>query len=120
MYGYLLHSVVECGTYQAASSCTGNKLPSALPTFLSNIQGEALCGGGSEAGSGPASQESAAGEEMALCSSEDQAMMQDCYSKIVDKLSSASPTMVLQVPYLRRLSLSGSPLSEALHALCSF
>ena len=28
---------------------------------------------------------------------EDQAMMQDCYSKIVDKLSSANPTMVLQV-----------------------
>jgi len=32
-----------------------------------------------------------------MYSSEDQAMMQDCYSKIVDKLSSANPTMVLQV-----------------------
>ncbi|KAI1896055.1 hypothetical protein AGOR_G00090860 [Albula goreensis] len=71
-----------------------------LPTFLSNIQGEALCGGGSEAGSGPTSQESSKGDELVLCSSEDQAMMQDCYSKIVDKLSSASPTMVLQVQML--------------------
>ena len=77
--------------------CPGNKLPSALPTFLGNIQGEALCGSGSEVGSPPASQESGRGEELVLCSSEDQAMMQDCYSKIVDKLSSANPTMVLQV-----------------------
>lgn len=61
------------------------------------MQGEALCGGGSEAGSGPTSQESNRGEEMVMYSSEDQAMMQDCYSKIVDKLSSANPTMVLQV-----------------------
>lgn len=75
----------------------GNKLPSALPTFLGNIQGEVLCGSSCEAGSAPASQESGKGHELGLCSSEDQAMMQDCYSKIVDKLSSASPTMVLQV-----------------------
>lgn len=47
--------------------------------------------------SGPTSQESSRGEEMVMYSSEDQAMMQDCYSKIVDKLSSANPTMVLQV-----------------------
>jgi len=33
----------------------------------------------------------------AFCSSQDQAMMQDCYSKIVEKLSFANPTMVLQV-----------------------
>lgn len=37
-------------------------------------------------------------EELAtFCSSQDQAMMQDCYSKIVEKLSVANPTMVLQV-----------------------
>lgn len=30
-------------------------------------------------------------------SSQDQAMMQDCYSNIVEKLSVANPTMVLQV-----------------------
>ncbi|XP_035261317.1 serine/threonine-protein kinase SMG1 [Anguilla anguilla] len=96
LYPAIVGSISLGGETQAA----GNKLPSALPTFLSNIQGEALCGGGSEAGSGPASQESAAGEELAPCSSEDQAMMQDCYSKIVDKLSSASPTMVLQVQML--------------------
>lgn len=79
------------------SSLPGNKLPSSLPTLLGNMQGEALCGGESETGSGPTSQESSRGEEMVMYSSEDQAMMQDCYSKIVDKLSSANPTMVLQV-----------------------
>lgn len=30
-------------------------------------------------------------------STQDQAMMQDCYSKIVEKLSIANPAMVLQV-----------------------
>lgn len=79
------------------SPLPGNKLPSSLPTLLGNMQGEALCGGESEMGSGPTSQESTRGEEMVMYSSEDQAMMQDCYSKIVDKLSSANPTMVLQV-----------------------
>lgn len=40
----------------------------------------------------------AAPEELAtFYSSQDQAMMQDCYSKIVEKLSFANPTMVLQV-----------------------
>ena len=39
----------------------------------------------------------APGELATICSSQDQAMMQDCYSKIVDKLSIANPTMVLQV-----------------------
>lgn len=32
-------------------------------------------------------------------SSQDQAMMQDCYSKIVEKLSVANPAMVLQVSH---------------------
>ncbi|XP_062388673.1 serine/threonine-protein kinase SMG1 isoform X3 [Sardina pilchardus] len=105
LYPAIVGSISLGGEAQAA----GNKLPSALPTFLGNIQGEGLCGGGSEAGSPPASQESGHGEEMVLCSSEDQAMMQDCYSKIVDKLSSANPTMVLQVQMLvgelRRVTL---------------
>ncbi|XP_036378986.1 serine/threonine-protein kinase SMG1 [Megalops cyprinoides] len=96
LYPAIVGSISLGGEAQAA----GSKLPSALPTFLSNIQGEALCGGGSEAGSNPASQESSKGDELVLCSSEDQAMMQDCYSKIVEKLSSASPTMVLQVKML--------------------
>lgn len=44
------------------------------------------------------SEQGVAPEELAtFCSSQDQAMMQDCYSKIVDKLSIANPTMVLQV-----------------------
>lgn len=39
-----------------------------------------------------------ASEELAtFYSSQDQAMMQDCYSKIVEKLSVANPAMVLQV-----------------------
>lgn len=37
-------------------------------------------------------------EELAtFYSTQDQAMMQDCYSKIVEKLSIAKPAMVLQV-----------------------
>ncbi|MBN3303880.1 SMG1 kinase, partial [Amia calva] len=105
LYPAIVGSISLGGEAQSA----GNKLPSALPTFLSNIQGEALCGTESEGGSAPASQESNKGEELVLCSSEDQAMMQDCYSKIVDKLSLANPTMVLQVQMLvgelRRVTL---------------
>ncbi|KAL4659048.1 serine/threonine-protein kinase SMG1 isoform X1 [Arapaima gigas] len=105
LYPAIVGSISLGGEAQAA----GNKLPSALPTFLDNIQGEALCEGGSEAGSRPASQQSDKGEELGVCTSEDQAMMQDCYSKIVDKLSSANPTMVLQVQLLvgelRRITL---------------
>ena len=58
---------------------------------------------GEEEPSLPTSQESSGGGEGsgedlgALCSSLDQAMMQDCYSKIVEKLASANPTMVVQV-----------------------
>ncbi|KAK3520199.1 hypothetical protein QTP70_017920, partial [Hemibagrus guttatus] len=82
------------------SQTTGTKLPSALPTLLGNMPGEALCVGEGEGGSPPASQESGRGDELGLCSIEDQAMMQDCYSKIVDTLSSANPTMVQQVQML--------------------
>lgn len=78
----------------------GTKLPSALPTLLGTMPGEALCGGESEGGSPPGSQESGRGDELGLCSIEDQAMMQDCYSKIVDTLSAANPTMVQQVQKL--------------------
>lgn len=74
---------------------TGAKMPPALPTFLGSMQEEDLAGededpleSGAQAG---------ASEELATCSSQDQAMMQDCYSKIVEKLSAANPTMVLQV-----------------------
>lgn len=74
----------------------GSKFPSAIPTFLGNIQGEELLGSECDVGSPPASQESIKDEpKMGL--NEDQAMMQDCYSKIVEKLSTANPTMVLQV-----------------------
>ncbi|XP_056143769.1 serine/threonine-protein kinase SMG1 [Lampris incognitus] len=94
----------------------GSKLPSALPTFLGNMQREGLGDEEEEEqpGSQPTSQESSGGgggggELAALCSSQDQAMMQDCYSKIVEKLSSANPTMVLQVQLLvgelRRVTL---------------
>lgn len=44
------------------------------------------------------SEQGGAPEELATCySTQDQAMMQDCYSKIVEKLSIANPAMVLQV-----------------------
>ncbi|XP_067088604.1 serine/threonine-protein kinase SMG1 isoform X1 [Osmerus mordax] len=89
---------------------SGSKLPSALPTFLGSMPGEGLCEGEGRSQSGASSQESAGrGEELAPCSSQDQAMMQDCYGKIVDKLSAANPTMVLQVQMLvgelRRVTL---------------
>ncbi|KAM9392172.1 serine/threonine-protein kinase SMG1 [Pholidichthys leucotaenia] len=84
----------------------GSKLPSALPTFLGSMQGEDLVGEEEQLeGSGQVG----LSEELATCSSQDQAMMQDCYSKIVDKLSVANPTMVLQVQQLvgelRRITL---------------
>lgn len=74
----------------------GNKFSSAIPTLLGNIQGEELLVSECEGGSAPASQDSNKDEPKSGLN-EDQAMMQDCYSKIVDKLSSANPTMVLQV-----------------------
>ncbi|KAK1877563.1 Serine/threonine-protein kinase SMG1 [Dissostichus eleginoides] len=86
----------------------GSKLPSALPTFLGSMQGEGLVGGEEEQAESGAQGE--ASEELStFCSSQDQAMMQDCYSKIVEKLSLANPTMVLQVQQLvgelRRVTL---------------
>ncbi|XP_035389717.1 serine/threonine-protein kinase SMG1 [Electrophorus electricus] len=105
LYPAIVGSISLGGEAQAA----GSKLPSALPTLLGTMQDEALCGTGSQPGSAPASQESGRAEELGPCSSEDQAMMQDCYSKIVDTLSSGNPTMVLQVQVLvgelRRVTL---------------
>lgn len=80
----------------------GSKLPSALPTFLGSMQGEGLVGEEEEEDEGgehpERSGQPGGPEELAsFCSSQDQAMMQDCYSKIVEKLSVANPTMVLQV-----------------------
>ncbi|XP_041828579.1 serine/threonine-protein kinase SMG1 isoform X2 [Melanotaenia boesemani] len=85
----------------------GNKLPPALPTFLGSMQGEDLVG--EEEEQLETSGQGGPQEELATCSSQDQAMMQDCYSKIVEKLSLANPTMVLQVQQLvgelRRVTL---------------
>lgn len=60
------------------------------------MQGEGL-GGGEEEQADSGAQGEASEELSTFCSSQDQAMMQDCYSKIVEKLSLANPTMVLQV-----------------------
>ncbi|KAM8824507.1 serine/threonine-protein kinase SMG1 isoform 2-T2 [Synchiropus picturatus] len=88
---------------------SGSKLPSALPTFLGSMQGEGLdveeADGHPESGD----QGEVSDDLATFCSSQDQAMMQDCYSKIVEKLSLANPTMVLQVQQLvgelRRVTL---------------
>lgn len=53
-------------------------------------------GGECDGGSPSTSQESSK-DDTKVGLNEDQAMMQDCYSKIVEKLSAANPTMVLQV-----------------------
>ncbi|XP_075035849.1 serine/threonine-protein kinase SMG1 [Mixophyes fleayi] len=81
------------------SQSSGTKLSSEIPTLLGNMQDDELMGGECDDGSPPASQESNR-DEMKNALNEDQAMMQDCYSKIVEKLSSANPTMVLQVQML--------------------
>lgn len=80
---------------------TGSKLPSALPTFLGSIQGEDL--GVDEEEQLGSDEQGRSSEELVTCSSQDQAMMQDCYSKIVEKLSLANPSMVLQVEGWPRL-----------------
>lgn len=71
----------------------GGKLPSALPSFLDSMQEDGMVEDHAER-----SEQGGASEELAtFYSSQDQAMMQDCYSKIVEKLSVANPAMVLQV-----------------------
>ncbi|KAM9745691.1 serine/threonine-protein kinase SMG1 isoform 1-T1 [Menidia menidia] len=85
----------------------GSKLPPALPSFLGSMQGEDM--GGEEEEQLEAAEPGGPQDELAPCSSQDQAMMQDCYSKIVEKLAAANPTMVLQVQQLvgelRRVTL---------------
>lgn len=84
---------------------TGSKLPSALPTFLDSMQGGGL--GGEEEEQSESGRHGGAPEELAtFCSSQDQAMMQDCYSKIVEKLSLANPTMVLQARVCTQFSFT--------------
>ncbi|KAF2976767.1 hypothetical protein EK904_009294 [Melospiza melodia maxima] len=95
----LYPAIVGTISLSSESQTSGNKLPSAIPTLLGNIQGEELLGGECDEGSAPASQESSKDDTKAGLN-EDQAMMQDCYSKIVEKLSAANPTMVLQVQML--------------------
>uniref|UniRef100_A0A8C3BJN8 non-specific serine/threonine protein kinase n=1 Tax=Cairina moschata TaxID=8855 RepID=A0A8C3BJN8_CAIMO len=92
----LYPAIVGTISLSSESQASGNKLPSAIPTLLGNIQGEELLGGECDGGSPPASQESSK-DDTKVGLNEDQAMMQDCYSKIVEKLSAANPTMVLQV-----------------------
>uniref|UniRef100_A0A4W6DZP7 non-specific serine/threonine protein kinase n=1 Tax=Lates calcarifer TaxID=8187 RepID=A0A4W6DZP7_LATCA len=103
LYPAIVGSLSLAGEAQNA----GSKLPSALPTFLGSMQGEGL--GGEEEQPESGGQEGAPEELANFCSSQDQAMMQDCYSKIVEKLSLANPTMVLQVQQLvgelRRVTL---------------
>ncbi|XP_072224935.1 serine/threonine-protein kinase SMG1 isoform X3 [Leuresthes tenuis] len=88
-------------------SLGGEAQNAALPTFLGSMQGEDL--GGEEEGQLETAEQGGPQDELATCSSQDQAMMQDCYSKIVEKLSVANPTMVLQVQQLvgelRRVTL---------------
>eukprot|EP00062_Callorhinchus_milii_P009126 gi/632952733/ref/XP_007892012.1/ PREDICTED: serine/threonine-protein kinase SMG1 [Callorhinchus milii] len=95
----LYPAIVGSISLSCESQTSGGKLSSAIPTLLSNIQADGLSGGECEESSPPGSQDSIKDEQKA-CFNEDQAMMQDCYSTIVDKLSSANPTMVLQVQML--------------------
>ncbi|XP_063170959.1 serine/threonine-protein kinase SMG1 [Candoia aspera] len=95
----LYPAIVGTISLSSESQASGSKFPSAIPTFLGNIQGEELLGSECDGASPPASQESLK-DEAKLGLNEDQAMMQDCYSKIVEKLSAANPTMVLQVQML--------------------
>ncbi|XP_069762352.1 serine/threonine-protein kinase SMG1 isoform X4 [Narcine bancroftii] len=94
----LYPAIVGSISLSGESQSSGAKLSSAIPTLLSTIQVEALSGGECEENSPPGSQESIKDE--LKCFNEDQAMMQDCYSTIVETLSLANPTMVLQVQML--------------------
>nr|XP_019958506.1 PREDICTED: serine/threonine-protein kinase SMG1 [Paralichthys olivaceus] len=104
LYPAIVGSLSLGGDGQSA----GSKLPSALPTFLGSMQGEGLGGEEEEQPEG-VGQGGDPDELATFCSSQDQAMMQDCYSKIVEKLSLANPTMVVQVQQLvaelRRVTL---------------
>lgn len=82
------------------------------------MQGEALRGEMEEqldnCGQGGAPEELAT-----FCFTQDQAMMQDCYSKIVEKLSFANPTMVLQVGGTYRCYFTGDLFfTSIIYSLC--
>ncbi|CAL9703653.1 unnamed protein product [Knipowitschia caucasica] len=100
LYPAIVGSLSLGGEAQSA----GEKLPSALPTFLGSMQSDGL--GEEEEEQSDSSRVEASAE---LSCSPDQAMMHDCYSKIVEKLSQANPVMVLQVQQLvgelRRVTL---------------
>ncbi|KAK7938455.1 hypothetical protein WMY93_001781 [Mugilogobius chulae] len=93
LYPAIVGSLSLGGEAQSA----GGKLPSALPTFLGLGEEEE-----------PADSSRTEPCEEQSCSP-DQAMMHDCYSNIVEKLSQANPVMVLQVQQLvaelRRVTL---------------
>ncbi|XP_024124914.1 serine/threonine-protein kinase SMG1 [Oryzias melastigma] len=103
LYPAIVGSISLGGEAQTA----GTKMPPALPSFLGSMQEEDL--GGDDEDPLESGTQAGASEELVTCSSQDQAMMQDCYSKIVEKLSAANPTMVLQVQQLvgelRRITL---------------
>lgn len=91
----------------------GGKLPSALPTFLDSMQEDGMVEDHAER-----SQQEGDPEELAtFYSTQDQAMMQDCYSKIVEKLSVANPAMVLQVVIFESFSFQSVLLVDALSIL---
>ncbi|KAJ0058451.1 hypothetical protein NL108_014651, partial [Boleophthalmus pectinirostris] len=99
LYPAIVGSLSLGGEAQSA----GAKLPSALPTFLGSMQSDGL---GEEEEQVDSSRPEPSEEQGC---SPDQAMMHDCYSKIVEKLSQANPVMVLQVQQLvgelRRVTL---------------
>ncbi|XP_008297822.1 serine/threonine-protein kinase SMG1 [Stegastes partitus] len=103
LYPAIVGSLSLAGEAQNA----GSKLPSGLPTFFGSMQREDLIG--EEEEQLDSGLQGGPPEELSAYSSQDQAMMQDCYSKIVEKLSLANPTMVLQVQQLvgelRRVTL---------------
>ncbi|XP_032817004.1 serine/threonine-protein kinase SMG1 isoform X1 [Petromyzon marinus] len=77
---------------------------SALPSLLGSLNEREGGLSGPEGAASCSSQADGEGTEalppLVGASSQDQAMMQDCYSKIVDKLMASSPTMVSQVQLL--------------------
>lgn len=90
----IISATAENKNYVITVKMTGNQLPPALPTFLGSMQGEGIV---EEHTDGNEHDGAPKAELPSLYSTQDQAMMQDCYSKIVEKLSVANPAMVLQV-----------------------
>lgn len=91
----VISAPAENKKYVITVKITGNQLPPTLPTFLGSMQGEGIVE--EEQTDGNEHDGAPKAELPSLYSTQDQAMMQDCYSKIVEKLSVANPAMVLQV-----------------------